>query len=80
MKTKRELLLSRRGGDWNWLGWRPAINVLLSKERRSLDAEDPGGKAGVMSRVPTPACVTQELQAQGSPESREAGLMQRHEI
>lgn len=80
MKTKRELLLSRRGEDWNWLGWRLTINELSSKEQKSRDAEDPGGKAGVMSRVPTPACVTQELQAQGSPETREAGLMQRHEI
>lgn len=53
MKTKKELLLSRRGGDWNWPGWRLAINVLSSKEERALDAEDSGGKAGVMSRVPT---------------------------
>lgn len=55
VKTRRELLLSRTGGDWNWPGWRLAINVLSSQERRSLDAEDPGGKAGVMNRVPTPA-------------------------
>lgn len=37
-------------------------------------------KQGAVSKVLTPACVTQELQAQGSPETREAGLMLRHEI
>ena len=61
MKTKRELLLARRDGVWNWLGWRLAMNELSSKEQKSRDAEDPGGKAGVMGRVLTPACVIQEL-------------------
>jgi hypothetical protein len=76
-KDQERIIAPKKGQGWELAEGGEGL-LMDSHAKRSNISEHTG--PWWRSRVSTPACVTQELPAQDSPETREAGLMQRHEI
>lgn len=70
-------MLSRKAAMGAGLGWGRGCQLLLARDDSSLQPRGPYWKRRSMCRALLP-CATQPLSTQGSAETREEGLAQRH--